>query len=77
MQKQVVSKGKNGLQFRNFPLENCVLLNKKVISQSGSRYIPSACLVVRGSFFETVLFLVYENMAPLPKREFKKIEESK
>ena len=52
-------------------------LCKKVFSQSGSRYIPSACLVVRASFFETVLFLVYENMAPLPKREFKKIEESK
>ena len=35
MQKQVVTKEKNGLQFLNFLLENCVLQNKKkVFSQS-------------------------------------------
>ena len=34
LQKQVVSKEKNGLQFFNFLSENCVLKNKKVFSQS-------------------------------------------
>ena len=34
VQKQVVSKEKNGHQFLNFLLENCVLQNKKVFSQS-------------------------------------------
>ena len=68
MQKQVVSKEKNGLWFLNFPLENCVLQNNKVLVSPVGRYIPSACLVVWASFFETVLFLAYKNMVLLPKR---------
>ena len=33
VQKQVVSKEKNSLQFLNFLLENCVLQNEKVFSE--------------------------------------------
>ena len=68
MQKQVVSKEENGLQFLNFFLENCVLQNKKVFSQSSWPVYTFSVFGRLGFVFQTVLFLVYENMAPLPKR---------
>ena len=68
MQKQVVSKEKKRSLVFDFSVENCVLQNNKVLVSPVGRYIPSACLVVWASFFETVLFLVYKNMVPLPKR---------